>query len=132
MHNPAVFRAHFSGQGLPGFKGTRIQRGGSISGIAGMAANALSRYAVPLLMAGATAAAPHIGKAVGNLAQGAAKRIFPNDKAMQQVVGSVANRAASTATGAVANRVLQKKRKRAGGRTTSVKRRAATSRNIFS
>lgn len=128
VHNPALFRDHFSGQGIPGFKGSRFQRGGSM---ASMAASAISRYAVPLLMAGATAAAPHIGNAVGSLAKGAAKHIFRNDKAMQRVVGNMAGKAANRATDAVTSRLLQKKRRRTGSHTTTVKRRATT-RNIFS
>lgn len=95
VHDPALFRRHFSGQGLPGFKGKRLQRGGSLGGLA---ATALTRYAVPLLMAGATAAAPQIGKAVGHLAQSAARRILPNNKAMQQVAAKAATRAANHAT----------------------------------
>lgn len=144
VHNPALFRKHFSGQGLPGFKGARIQRGGSL---AGMAASALSRYAVPLLMAGATAAAPRIGKAVGKLAEGAAGRVLPNNPAMQRMVGQVASRAATRVTNktakAVSSRVrkskrrnsskVQKGRKTKTSRRQSLKRRAARAlKNIFS
>ncbi len=123
VHNPVVFRKHFAGQGLPAFKGTRIQHG------YGSWITKLKRFAVPLLMAGATAAAPHISKVAQKVAQSAAQRIFPNNPAMQRVVGNIAGKVTKRAVKKVAGTI--KKRKRARGVTHPAKRRATTFPNIF-
>lgn len=121
--NPQVFHKHFSGQGLPGFKGRRVQHG------YGSWISKLKRFAVPLLMAGATAAAPHISNTAQNIAQSAVKSAFPNNPIMQRVVSNVAG----DVTKSVMNKVTGtiKKRKRAGEVKQSAKRRATTLRNIF-
>lgn len=125
VHNPALFRAHFSGQGLPAFKGTRIQRGH------GSWVSKLKRYAVPLLAAGVQAAAPHVSKLARNVVTHAAQRMFGNNPAMQQVVGHVAGQVADNVVGKVTNAAFKKKRKRVGGFSSQTKRRATTGRNIF-
>ena len=85
VHDPKVFRDHFIGQGLPAFKGKRVQRGH------GIITSKLKRYAVPLLMAGVRAAAPHMSNVASRVASSAMKSVFPNNPAMQQLVGSVAS-----------------------------------------
>ena len=150
VHNPKVFRDHFVGQGLPAFKGKRVQRGN------GVFTSKLKRYAVPLLMAGVRAAAPHMSNVASRVASSAAQRVFPNSPAMQQLVGSVASnmtdRVVSHATkklpknpriddivGRVAGHIAlgangkaQKKRKRQSQLTHRSKRKKTTSlQNIF-
>ena len=126
IHNPALLRAHFAGQGLPAFKGQRMQRG------RGNWASKLKRFAVPLLMAGAQAAAPHVSRVASNVASNVAQRMFPNNPIMHRVAGNV--------VGQVANRVMnrvnhrpstQKKRKQPASVSNKAKRRRATTRNIF-
>ena len=120
-HNPNIFHNHFVGQGMPAFRGARVQRGN------GVIFNKLKRFAVPLLQAGVSAAAPHISNVVKNLARGA----FPNNPLMQRVVGNVAGQV----TGQVMKRVggpAIKKRKATKGPRRATKRRVTTSKNIFS
>lgn len=125
IHNPALFRAHFSGQGLPAFKGTRVHRGrGWVS--------KLKRYAVPLLAAGVQAAAPHVSKAARNVASHVARSAFSNNPAMQQIVGHVAGQVADAAMGKVTKVALKKSRKRVGSSRARGKRRGTTRRSIFS
>lgn len=128
IHNPAVFRAHFSGQGLPAFKGARMQRGrGWVS--------KLKRYAVPLLIAGAQAAAPHVSKAVSKVATSAAGQMFPNNPMMQQLAGNIAGQLTNRVIGKAAGRATavkkQKKRKAAAGFRLSKRRKGTTLKNIF-
>lgn len=124
-HNPKLFRDHFVGQGLPAFKGARMQRGH------GSWISKLKRFAVPLLMAGATAAAPHVSKAVQKVATNAVRHVFPSNPAMQMVVGQAAGRVANGVVGKVGNAILHKKRKRKGGLRPPGKRQATTLANIF-
>ncbi len=123
IHNPAVFRAHFTGQGLPAFKGQRLQRGN------GSWTTKLKRVAVPLLMAGASAVAPHLKKAAKRAVTSATQRVFPNNPAMQRVVGSVAARAADHAIGKLTGAI--KKRKKPKGLRRLKKHQGTTRRNIF-
>jgi len=122
IHNPALFHNHFAGQGLPSFKGTRIQRGYGWAG-------KLKRYAVPILRAGAAAAAPHVSKVVRNITQSAVQRAFPGNPIMQSVAsnvtGNLTNRLMGAATGAI------KKRKPSKRNRPPAKRRALTLPNIF-
>ena len=132
IHNPALFRDHFIGKGLPAFRGARMQRGhGAIT-------SKLKRFAVPLLKAGAKAATPYIAKAVNKVASTAVQRVLPGSPAMQQFVGNAAGKVTNRAIKSVAgkNGLLglaqhtNKKRKRSNGvtRTTKIRR---TTRNIF-
>ncbi len=123
IHNPAVFRAHFTGQGLPAFKGKRLQRGN------GSWITKLKRVAVPLLMAGASAVAPHLKEAAQRAVTSATQRIFPNNPAMQRVVGKVAGRVADHAFGKLTGVI--KKRKQTKGLRRPKKHRGTTRRNIF-
>lgn len=101
IHNPALLRHHFTGNGLPAFRGARMQHGrGLIS--------KLKRYAVPILKAGASAAAPQLSKAASFAASQAAQQIFANNPAMQHMVsglaGTVVDKTISKVTGAATKR----------------------------
>ena len=124
IHDPARFRAHFAGQGLPAFKGQRMQRGN------GSWVSKPKRYAVPLLIAGTKAAAPHVSRATSQVAANMMQQAFPNNPAMQRVVGNVAGRVTDQVMGAATNAMLQKKGKRkTNARTNPIRR--ATRRNLF-
>ena len=130
VHNPALFRNHFAGKGLPAFRGARMQRG------RGALSKKLKRFAVPLLKAGAKAATPYIAKAVNRVASTAAQRIFPGSPAMRQLVGRVAENATNQAIKTVSSRnglprVTHKKRKRVQGGKSKQKFRRTTQNNIF-
>ena len=150
VHDPKLFRDHFIGQGLPAFKGRRVQRG------YGVFTSKLKRYAVPLLMAGVRAAAPHMSNAASRIASSAMQSVFPNNAAMQQlassVAGNVTNRVLSHAAkklpknpkidkiaGHVASHIAlgakgkaQKKRKHSSQLSRKTKKKKTTStRNIF-
>ena len=124
IHDPARFRAHFAGQGLPAFEGQRMQRGN------GGWVSKLKRYAVPLLIAGAKAAAPHVSRATSQVAANMVQRAFPNNPAMQRVVGNVAGRVTDQVMGTVTNAMLQKKGKRKNNARKNPTRRG-TRRNVF-
>ena len=127
IHNPAQLRAHFAGQGLPSFKGQRMQRG------RGNWVSKLKRFAVPLLMAGANAAAPHVSRAASTVASNVAQRMFPNNPIMHRVAGNVAGQVANRVMNRVNSRprTQQKKRKQPASVSNKTKHRRATSRNIF-
>lgn len=124
VHNPAHFRDHFAGKGLPAFQGARMQRGH------GIWTNKLKRFAVPLLKAGAKAATPYIAKAVRKVASTAAERVFPGNPAMQQLVGRVAGNVTNRTIKSV-QRATHKKRKRPKGDNQQTKFRKTTLNNIF-
>ena len=79
QHNPDIFRSHFSGQGLPAFKGNKTQYGYGIKSI-------LKRSAIPLLNDMAKFIAPLVVKGSKNVAQKAMKRVAPNNPRLQQMV----------------------------------------------
>ena len=118
VHNPNVFRNHF-GQGLPGFKGTRIQRGHGLS-------TKLKRFAVPLLLAGAKAAGPHLENVVRSVAKGAVRRVFPGNPAMERIAGNLASHVTSCVLkGSISKRKTGTRVRR------PTKRRASTRKSIF-
>lgn len=130
VHNPAVFRSHFTGKGLPAFRGARYQRGHGLRNVA----KSIGRVAVPLLKAGVRASAPHIQGVVQKAATSAMRQAFPNSPGIQRFVGNVAGRAVGGLAGKVSKTVSHKRRKkRPAARRTPVKRRATTTRrkNIF-
>ena len=104
VRNPALYRAHFAGGGMmPVFRGKRTQRG------RGRVKKLLQKFAVPLLKAGARAAAPHAGKIAKKVTKSVAKRAFVNNPAMQQIVGHVVDQVAD---GLVGRGGVQKKQTR--------------------
>lgn len=123
VHNPDLFRDHFVGQGLDVFKGARMQRGG------GNFMGKFKRFAVPLLLAGARAAAPQISNLAKTVTSAAAQRVFPNSPAFQNFAGKLASN--------VTNQVLkksgkvQKKRKPLQKLKRAAKARRLTPPNIF-
>ena len=135
IHNPALFRDYFAGNGLPAFRGARMQRGG------GTFTSKLKRFAVPILKAGAKAATPFIANTANKIATTAAQRVFPGSPAMQQLVGKAAgkvtNHAIKTVAGqngllGVTRRTAKKKRKLSNAVTRQTKIRKTTRRhNIF-
>ena len=126
VHDPQLFRRHFSGKALPAFQGKRIQRGN------GLMFSFAKRLAVPLLQA----VAPHVAGAASSLAKKAVSKVFPKHKKMQRIVGDVVR----VGAGAAVNQVQKRKRTR---KDTSVdktattvakrprRRRIATKRNSF-
>lgn len=132
IHNPTLFRTHFSGRGLPAFQGARMQRG------RGVLSKKLKRFTVPLLKAGAKAATPYIAKAAGKVATTAAQRFFPGSPAMQKLVGKAATNAtnhiikkASSSKGLRGGGSTHKKRKLTRTANTKKKFRKTTRINIF-
>lgn len=119
IHNPAVFHKHFVGQGLPAFRGARVQRG------RGILTSKLKRFAVPLLQAGASTAAPYISKAAGKIATHAARQFFPGNYGAQKMAGKVASKVTGSVINSLTGRV-QKKRKRSVASRRSTKRKATT------
>ena len=123
-HNPELYRDHFMGRGLPAFQGRRTHRG---RGRGRRLLKKLKRAAVPLLKAGAKAAAPHISGITRTVATTAAKAAFGNNPAMQQVIGQVAGQVAE----GVMARTLQKKRNQRGRGRRKRNSKLLTGRNIF-
>lgn len=124
VHNRELFRSHFRGQGLPAFRGARMQRGHGLM-------SKIKRYAVPLLLAGAKVAGPHIQRGATTLATSAARSIAPNNPAMQKVVGNLAGHMAGKALNhAIKKRPVQKKRK-PKSRLSSHSKLQRSTRNIF-
>ena len=125
VHDPELFRRHFSGKALTAFQGKRIQRGN------GLVFSFAKRLAVPLLQA----VAPHIAGAASTLAKKAVSKVFPKHKKMQQVVGDVVRMGAGAAVNEVQKRKRKRKRTSVDKTTTTAvkraKRRIATKRNIF-
>ena len=124
VHNPSIFRAHYSGRGMPVFKGARRQRGH------GAFLNALKRVAMPLLLSGTKAAAPHISKAVSNVTSKAVGRAFPQNAAMQEFAGRIAGQAFDAAARR-AGQSIQKKENKKKVRRSRVKAGASTTKDIF-
>lgn len=125
IHNPTLFQEHFAGQGLPAFKGQRMQRG------RGRWFNKLRRYAVPLLKTGLKAASPHISKAASNAASNLAQQVLPNSPVVQRVASDLTGRLTNHALDVVTKeRRLQNKRQRETDHTTGAKR-GRTTQNIF-
>ena len=123
-HNPELYRDHFTGRGLPAFQGQRTHRG---RGRGKRLLKKLKRVAVPLLKAGARAAAPHVSGITRTVATKAAKAAFGDNPAMQQVIGQVAGRVAEGVMG----RALQKKRNQRGRGRRKRNGKLLTGRNIF-
>ena len=123
-HNPELYRDHFMGRGLPAFQGRRTHRG---RGRGRRLLKKLKRAAVPLLQAGAKAAAPHISGITRTVATRAAKAAFGTNPAMQQVIGQVAGQVAE----GVMARTLQKKRNQRGRGRRKRNSKLLTGRNIF-
>ena len=123
-HNPELYRDHFTGRGLPAFQGRRTHRG---RGRGRKLLKKLKRVAVPLLKAGARAAAPHVSGITRTVATRAAKAAFVDNPAMQQVIGQVAGRVAE----GVMARTLQKKRNQRGRGRRKRNSKPLTGRNIF-
>ena len=113
VHDPAIFRQHYlnqSGQGLPGFRGQRMQYGRGIGSFLGK----LVRKAIPLLASGAKMVAPHLKKAAVSIATDV------GGKAMQAVTRKI--------TG---SKKPVKRRKRAKVVSKRRKVKASTSKDIF-
>lgn len=125
VHNPQLFRAHFVGQGLPSYSGARMQRG------YGLSMGKLKRFAVPLLMQGVKAAAPHISKVTKSATTAAVRKIFPNSPTAQRVAGNIVGKL----TDHVVGRVVKKKVKKKRSQPYTVNRRRnavkTTAQNIF-
>ena len=111
VHNPQIFRRHFSGKSLEAFRGKRTQRG------RGIAFSFLKRIAVPLL----SAAAPHIVGAASSLARRLTAKAFPKHKRMERIVGDVVRTGAGAAVAQVQKRTAAVKR----GSTTKARSGAA-------
>ena len=86
QHNPELFRSHFSGQGLPAFKGKRIQHGYGISSI-------LKRVAVPLISNITELVAPLVIKGTQQISKKAMKKVAPRNKRLQQMVSDSVGKA---------------------------------------
>lgn len=78
LHDPEIYRRHFTGKALPHFKGQRIQHGHGLLSF-------VRRVASPLI----GAVAPHLAGAASKFARKAVKAAFPNHPLMQRVVGNV-------------------------------------------
>ena len=104
VHNPQLFRRHFSGKSLEAFNGKRIQRG------RGVAFSFLKRIAVPLL----NSAAPHIVGAASSLARRLTAKAFPKHKRMQRIVGDVVRTGTGAAVTHVQKRATVKRGTKAG------------------
>ena len=125
VRDPALYRAHFAGGGaMPVFRGRRTQRG------RGRVKKLLKKYAVPLIKAGARAAAPHAGKIAKKLTKSVAKHAFANNPAMQQVVGHVVDHVADGLAGR--GRAYKKRTRRAVVRPKKRPRRQEPTDDIFS
>jgi hypothetical protein len=89
QHNPEIFRSHFAGQGLPAFRGRRVQYGGSA--IAGL----LKRVAVPLLSNITELVAPLVVKGAEKITHKAMKKVAPRNKRLQRMVADSVGQAAA-------------------------------------
>lgn len=130
VHNPAVFRAHFAGRGLPAFQGARYQRG---HGRIGKIVKKVGRAVIPLFKAGVGAVAPHVKGAVKTVATGAMQHAFPHSPAMQNWVGNTVGNIAGGVAGKISRSVGNKKRKKRkpAVRRKGKRRATTTKKNIF-
>ena len=132
VHNPALFRNHFAGNGLPAFRGTRIQRGyGSLK-------SKLKCYAVPIAQTTIKAATPHVKKIIRKSVSMAAQRAFPNSQPMQRMTNRmiknvINNTGKQTSNGllGVIQHTTQKKRKSSKSANRPAKVRKTARQNIF-
>ena len=88
QHNPNIFRSHFAGQGLPAFKGRRLQQGYGLGSL-------LKRVAIPLLSNVTDLVAPMLVKGTQHVVEKAMKRVAPRNRNLQKFVSENAARAAS-------------------------------------
>ena len=122
IHDPARFRAHFTGNGgLPIFQGAYRQRGH------GRVLRKMKRYMVPLLAAGARVAKPYATKAAQKAAERAASLVFKDNPAMQQAIGNAAGKLAES----VINNKVEKARKQRGGARRKPAAKGTTRYNAF-
>ena len=122
VHNAGLYRKHFVGYGLDGFRGSRIQQRGRGAGRWWRKAK---RYTVPLLKAGARMALPHISRALKHVAGASAAHLFPGNPAVQSAIGQMTDHVTRRLT-KKADKLLarkkQKKRKHAMSASRSAKR----------
>ena len=130
VHNPAVFRAHFIGQGLPSFQGARYQRG---HGRVGKFVKKVGRVVVPLLKVGVGTVAPHVQGAVKTVATGAMQHAFPHNPAMHDRVGNTVSNIAGEVVDKVLNSKGNKKRQKhkPAARRKGKRQSTTTKKNIF-
>ena len=108
---------------MPVFRGRRTQRG------RGRVKKLFKKYAVPLIKAGARAAAPHAGKIAKKLTKSVAKQAFANNPAMQQVVGHVVDHMADGLAGR--GRAYKKQTRRAVVRPKKTPRQRQRRSDLF-
>ena len=125
VHNPELFRHHFTGQGLPAFKGKRLQRG------RGALSKKLKRYAVPILSAGIKAAAPHVSKTAKQLAAQAARQAFGNNPAMQNIASNVTGHIIDKAINKIGGKKNKRKSQSKPRVSRKLKSQATTQQNVF-
>ena len=114
IHNPEIFRRHFqAGRGLPGFSGSRVQRGDGLGKILG----AIARRALPIIKAGFRIAKPHIKKAAKSVAK--------------DVTGRVTQAAANKLLGRMNTKRVNKAKPKRGKLSMRKKGRQATSNDYF-